>query len=137
MKPLKRLWDATGTPSAFFAMMTLSLAVQGWVWHAFTQHHDLNQLTSTAAYHFGILSTTTAATAGAAVGGALSLLARRYRGRPMDVDPDYPPNKMIYLQGEGELGRCACHDRVIEDGTEIWYWPQPAKLVCIRKGHSR
>lgn len=137
MKLLKRLWDGTGTAVAFFAMMALSLAVQGWAWYELLQRHDLSQLTPNAAYHLGIFTALTVATVAATIAGAVGTLLRRYRPRPLPVDPDLPPTQLVYLQGDGEPELCACHGRPIEDGALIWHWPQPAKLVCVKEGDAQ
>jgi hypothetical protein len=136
MKPLKRLWDATGTTTAFFATMAGSLAIQGWYWHDISQRYDLDQLASTTAYTLGVLSLVTCATVLGTLAMTIGVLLRRYWPRPLPVDPDLPPTQLVYLQGDGEPERCFCHGKPIEDGTLIWHWPQPAKLVCVKEGDA-
>jgi hypothetical protein len=53
---------------------------------------------------------------------------------PLPIDIDNPPTKLVFVQGDGEPEHCACHGRPIKDGAEIWYWPQPAQLVCAKEG---
>lgn len=137
MNPLKRLWALTGKPWFFFVAMGLILAEIGYCWHRIGQDYDLHQATSSVGYDLGVMASMTVVVLAITLGGAVGLISRRYLGKPLPVDPDFPPTKMVYLQGEGEPERCACHGRAIEDGTEIWHWPQPAKLVCVKKGHGK
>lgn len=130
---LKRLWDLTGTTVACCTVMAACLVSLGYSWHQLGQHHDLQAATDSVGYRFGVMTVLTALVVAMTAGVGLAALANRYRPRPLPVDPDMPPTKMVYLQGDGEPERCVCHGRLIEDGTEIWHWPQPAKLVCVTK----
>jgi hypothetical protein len=113
---------------------TLSVAVFGYVWYGLGTTYDLNQLDDTPGFRFGFIL---AATAFYGVALIAAYLERRPVKEPLLIDPDFPPTKMVYLQGEGEPERCACHGQVIEDGTEILHWPQPAKLICVEKDRAK
>jgi hypothetical protein len=137
MKLLTRLWAQTGKPYFFFLTMALSLLVLAETWYEASKHYNLHELSKSPSYHLGMVAALTALIIAMALTAAFGLLLRRYLAKPLPVDPDFPPTKMIYLQGDGEPERCACHGQAIEDGTEIWHWPQPAKLVCAKRGHAK
>lgn len=137
MKLLKTLWAHTGKTYFFFVAMAILLGEVGYCWYRIGQRYNLHDIANDAGYNLGVMASMTVVVIAITLGGTVGLLARRYLARPLPVDPDLPPTKMVYLQGEGAPERCACHDQVIEDGTEIWHWPQPAKLICVKKGHPQ
>jgi hypothetical protein len=139
MKPpkhLKRLWTATGKPRVFFAVMVACLGVISWCWYRVSQRHDLHKVTSSYDYSLGVMASMTALLLAVTLGGAVGLLARRYT-KPLPIDPDFPPYEVLYIQGDGKPERCACHGRVIKDGSVVLQWPQPPKFACVRERHTQ
>lgn len=133
-KALKRLGVAISSPLAFFITMVVCLIAMGWCWYQLGQRYDLSVLTSSEGYVLGVVSTLTYAICGLLIGGTSSMIIRRLRPTPLPVDPDNPPMRMLYIQGEGgEPAHCFCHGWKIENNTEVLYWPQPAKFVCAEE----
>jgi hypothetical protein len=131
---MNRLFTILTSRTATWIGRIASLGVFSYSWYSFTTHYDLSQLDDTPSFRFAVLVIVTSLWGTAQLGAVLTW---RIASKPLPVDPDFPPTKMVYLQGEGEPERCTCHNRPIEDGTEIWHWPQPAKLVCVKKGHAK
>lgn len=111
----------------------LSVSVIVYAWYSLATAYDLSELDSSPGFRYGIIFTFTCFYA---VISLASYLENRPVKRPLAVDPDNPPMRLVYIQGSGEEDRCACHGEVIEDGAEILYWPQPAKLVCVEEGDA-
>jgi hypothetical protein len=137
MNRLKRAWAIAGEPWFFYAVMSLCALVIAYAWYVVGQQVDLNQISQDIHYKLGIMAALTAIVLGAFMGITASHLVRRYGpAKALPVDPDNPPEKMIYIESDEPI-RCACHNQPIPDMTVVWHWPQPAKLVCVKKGHAK
>lgn len=60
-------------------------------------------------------------------------------GLPVPVDPDRPPTMKIYRPRPGstaETPRCACHQRPVNPGDKVLWWPVPGseevRVFCQR-----
>lgn len=106
-----------------------------WGWYHTDITMPLSQRTPHDAYAFGALTYLTLWILSIPIGFAGVSLLRRDRRHPLPIDPDLPPTQLIYIQGD-KPEMCACHGKPIEDGALIWHWPQPAKLVCVKKDES-
>jgi hypothetical protein len=138
MNTLKRAWATTSKPWFFYTVMSLCSLVIAYSWYVVGQHVDLHQIREDIHYKLGVMAAMTAVVMGAFLGITASHAVRRYGpAKALPVDPDFPPTKVVYIEGDGAPERCACHGTVIEDGTTVWHWPRPAVLVCVRKGHAR
>ncbi len=137
MNTLKKLWQLTGTRTAFLTTTLASLALQGYLLQRMADRYGLEQLTDTAPYYFGQLVMLAASTGGILVFYAGFAILNRFFPEPLPVDPQFPPAEIVYIQGDGEPEHCACHGKPIEDGAVVLHWPQPAKLVCTEKGRHR
>jgi hypothetical protein len=118
----------------FYTSMGLCAVILTVGWFSVGRRYDLHGITRDEAFWIGGLTAFSFLVITVTVGMLVVTIAERRHPEPLPIDPDFPPTKMIYLQGEGEPERCDCHGRVIEDGAEILHWPQPAKLVCVQKG---
>ncbi|PPS89524.1 hypothetical protein [Streptomyces sp. MH60] len=136
---LKRAWAATGTETFFYASGAIILFVLAAAWYELHDEFDIAAAADTEGFRLATLLIATALGLGVVAGGIVWRIVSRYlpeapqAKEPLPIDPTFPPSRMVYLRGEDERENCVCHDRPIEDGTEIWYWHQPAKLVCAEE----
>lgn len=112
----------------------ISVALFGYAWYSLLTGYDLNQLDDTPGFRYGVVFACTTLWLLALL---CTLRDSRAPKRSLPVDPHFPPTRMIYIQGKEEPERCDCHGRVIEDGAEIWHWPQPAKLLCVQEDRTK
>lgn len=135
---MKSLLKHTGKPYFFFTVMGLCLLGIAASWYRVSQRRDLHGITHDANYNVGVMASMTVVFLAIFLGGTIGLLARRYGpARALPIDPEFPPQEVLYIQGDGPQERCACHGRVIKDGAVVLQWPQPPKFACIPKGHAR
>jgi len=57
----------------------------------------------------------------------------------LEVDMSNPPRTRIYQPKGPATARCTCHDRRLDPGEEILWWPQPdgSVLVICKESTSR
>lgn len=49
----------------------------------------------------------------------------------LEVDMSNPPRTRVYEPKGAATARCTCHDRRLEPGEEILWWPQPDGSVLV------
>ncbi|MEU9405656.1 hypothetical protein AB0E08_08115 [Streptomyces sp. NPDC048281] len=133
MTLLKRAWSATSRDTVYFLLMGGSLIILGAAWYRVGETEDLGTLANSRAYELGVLVMGTAVIVGLTGGLMLSLIVRRWWPRALPVDPDNPPQKMLFLDSDGpDSVLCHCHGTPVKDGAEIWHWPLPALVICSK-----
>lgn len=132
LRVLVKASSLASTHAVLWVGRIASCAVFAYAWYKVTTRYDISQLDGTPEYRFGVLVALTVIWALC----QFLLILGRITKKPLPLDRDFPPTKMIYLQGEDEPELCHCHNRPIADGAEILHWPQPAKLVCVKKSKT-
>jgi hypothetical protein len=139
-KTLKRAWAATGTETFFYASAGVILFVLATAWYELHDEFDIGAAADTEGFRLGTLLIATALGLGVVAGGIVWRIVSHFLPQdpqprePLPIDPTFPPTRLVYMHGEDvPVEHCACHDRPIEDGAEIWYWHQPAKLLCAEE----